>query len=98
MQIGFAFHKDPSDPKITGNNDDNRFPKALGTFLFDLESSDKAGIRETLRKLHYGHVKVMVRFNLNYNHTDPNGLPGPNPAGPDSEKPELRFVIVPCAY
>lgn len=97
-QIGFAFHRDPSRPDIQGNLDKNRFPQELDTFLFDLEDDSATGVREKLRKLHYGFLQVMVRFNLNYDHADPDLQPGPNPVGPASSKPMLRTLLVPVIY
>jgi hypothetical protein len=97
VQIGFAFHKDPSQPALSGDNDDNRFPKNINQFEFDLESTAAAGKREALRKLHYPYTQVMVRFNLDYNYQNPD-LPGENPVGPASSKPEVRFLVLPYVY
>lgn len=101
VQLGFAFHKDPSKPDIVtqGNTliDRNRFPAALNTYVYDLETDGSSAERELLRKAHFPFAKIQVRFNLNYNPADPS-LPGPNTAGPTSSRPALRFVRLPYSY
>ncbi len=97
LQIGFAFHKDPSEPKITGNKDTNRFPQELGTFLYDLDLDDPV-TTEQLRKLHYRFSKARIRFNLNYNPVQPSTTPGPNPVQPGVERPGIRFLNLPYRF
>ncbi|MCA8972736.1 MAG: hypothetical protein KDC95_23310, partial [Planctomycetes bacterium] len=101
VQLGFAYHKDPSRPDIVtqGNTliDRNRFPQALGTFLYDVETDGTGSQRELLRKAHYPFAKVKVRFNLNYNPTDPSTA-GPNPVSPTTRRPALRFLRLPYSF
>lgn len=97
LQIGFAFHKDPSDPQISGGKDTNRFPQDVGTFLYDLDLDDPATI-EQIRKLHYRFAKAKVRFNLNYSPVNPDTTPGPNPVQPGVERPGIRFLNLPYRF
>ncbi|MCA8970206.1 MAG: hypothetical protein KDC95_10495 [Planctomycetes bacterium] len=98
VQLGFAFHKDPSTPDIVGNEDNNRFPKGLDAYVYDLETTGTGSVREQLRKLHYPFVKLKVRFNLDYNYKSPDTQPGENPVNALSQRPGLRFVRLPYAY
>ena len=41
---------------------------------------------------------LAIRFNLNYERESPATKPGPNPVGPGSARPELRFLVVPMVY
>ena len=43
-------------------------------------------------------MKMQIRFNLNYDYRDPNQNPGPRPASPDSQRPGLRFLLLPYRY
>lgn len=98
VQIGFAFHKDPSKPAIVGNDDNNRFPTNLGQYVYDLETTGVSSVREQLRKLHYPFVQLKVRFNLDYNFQTPDTKEGLNPVNALSQRPGLRFVRLPYAY
>lgn len=98
VQIGFAFHEDPSRPDIVGGEDVNRFPRRLDTYVYDLESDGASSLRERLRKLHYPFVQMKVRFNLDYNPNAPSTAPGLNPVGVKSSRPALRFVRLPFVW
>ncbi|MCA8969016.1 MAG: hypothetical protein KDC95_04510 [Planctomycetes bacterium] len=98
VQIGFAFHQDPSRPDIVGGEDRNRFPRQADSYVYDLESEGASSIREQLRKLHYPFVKMKVRFNLDYNPDAPSTMPGLNPVGVRSQRPGLRFVRLPFVW
>jgi hypothetical protein len=93
IQIGFAFHKDPTTLK--SGTDPNRFPTNAGSFLYDLESPV---VRKQLRDLHYEYVQMDVRFNINYTDQNPGRDAGPNPAGPESPLPRLNFLFLPYRY
>ncbi|MEZ5989826.1 MAG: Ig-like domain-containing protein [Planctomycetota bacterium] len=97
VQVGFAFHDDPSNPNVQGSKDLNRFPQEIGDFLFDLDLNNTA-LREQLRNLHYRFAKVRFRFNLNYNPENPDITPGPNPVQPGVERPGIRFVVLPYRF
>ncbi len=100
LQLGFAFHKNPSNPdlyQLGGKSyDRNRFPQELGTFARDLASSSA---RAALAKLQYPFAKLQVRFNLNYNPKDPDNLAGPNPVSPSSTRiPQLHKILLPYRF
>jgi hypothetical protein len=97
LRVGFAFHKNPAEPDITGNEDANRFPKTLGTYLYELDLTN-AAVREQLRKLHYRFARAEMRFNLNYNPESPDTTPGPNPVQPGVERPGIRFLNLPYRF
>ncbi len=97
VQFGFAFHRDPSNPKISNGLDENRFPRALRGFTHDLQDTSAMGDRTRIRRLHYPFVKLFVRFNLNYNPKDPD-QPGATPVGPATPRTGLRFVVLPTVY
>ena len=100
LQMGFAFHKDPSEPDLYTQGgkdfDRNRFPEEIGTFTRDLET---AAARSALAKLQYPFAKMQVRFNLNYNPNDPDNTAGPNPVTPSKTRlPELHKILLPYRF
>ena len=99
VQFGFAFHKDPANPLLNGNGtiDGNRYPERLRDFINVLDIKNTAE-RNKIRQMHAPFVKVQVRFNLNYNPDDPSNSPGPNPVGPLTEKPRLKFLFFPYRF
>lgn len=97
IQIGFAFHKDPSAPRISGDKDLDRFPEELGSFLYGLDFDDPA-MMEQLRKRHYPFAKVRIRFNLNYSPKNPDTEAGPNPISPGMSRPAIRYLHLPYRF
>ncbi|MFQ5504225.1 MAG: Ig-like domain-containing protein [Planctomycetota bacterium] len=101
VQIGWAFHLDPSEPDLFLSNnvlmDRNRIPQAVADYVFDLDL-DNATRRSAIRDLHYRFVQMQVRFNLNYNPKDPDNTPGDNPVGPRTERPRLMFIRFPYRF
>lgn len=95
VQLGFAFHKDPALPDLVGSKDTHRWPQELDTFLHDLQTP---AAQATLRDLHYPFLKIQIRFNLNYDHNDPSTNRGPAPVSTRSQRPALRFLLVPFRY
>ncbi len=97
IQIGFAFHKDPAKPKLSGNQDLDRFPQEIGTFLYGLDLDDP-GTMEVLRKRHYPFAKVRIRFNLNYTPDHPDTRAGPNPVHAGMDLPGIRYLMLPYKF
>ena len=97
VQFGFAFHLDPSMPDLATSNgkriDRNRFPQDLEEFLHDLETPSA---RETLRKLQFPFAKVMVRFNRDFEASNPAIERGA--LDPDAPQPQLNFIVLPYRY
>jgi hypothetical protein len=94
-RIGFAFHKDPADKSgISGGIDNLRYPKAIGTFLYDLESP---ATRDEIRALHLEYAQFDVLFNLDFNPEDPT-RPGQSPVTTDSPRPWLEFLLIPYRF
>jgi hypothetical protein len=79
LQLGFAFHQDPSKALASGN-DPLRFPTQVGTFAYDL-----AGAQASL-SAGYPFMKAKIRFNLNYNPDDPDNAGGSEPGQPDQDE------------
>ncbi|MHC4918111.1 MAG: hypothetical protein ACYTKC_00820, partial [Planctomycetota bacterium] len=60
VQIGFAFHKDPGKPDLsTPGEDQNRFPKRLGTFVYNLNSASAV---EAIRAQHLRYMRWDILF------------------------------------
>jgi hypothetical protein len=95
LQIGFAFHEDPSAPELSQGKDLKRFPQELGTFVHDLATP---AAREQLRSLHYTYVQMDVRFNIDYTDNNPGQNAGANRPGPGSPIPELAFLLLPYRF
>ncbi|MCH7594261.1 MAG: hypothetical protein IIB27_07105 [Chloroflexi bacterium] len=88
VQIGFAFHTDPSNPSGV------RFPKDANKFIFDLTDPTFVGNKNIFR-----FVMMRVRFNLNYDPVKPNTNPGPNPVTSDSgSQLSIREVVLPLRF
>lgn len=94
VQIGFAFHKDPSKPDFsTPGEDQNRFPKRLGTFLYDLRNP--GGI-ETIRLQHLRFVQWDLLFDTQFQTDGP--VKNEQTLGPQTPQPEIRGLALPYRY
>jgi hypothetical protein len=92
VQIGFAFHKNPADPDLTtvAGQDQNREPKELGTFLYDLSIGD-------LRNKHLRYVQWHLLFNTRFQANGPSSpFQNEDSLGPQTQRPalsELRLLF-----
>ncbi|MFQ5504226.1 MAG: hypothetical protein ACE5F1_05430, partial [Planctomycetota bacterium] len=100
VQIGFAFHKDPSDR--TGLNasktiDTNRLPQEVDKYLTDLDL-DNLFLREAIRSRHMPFTQVKFRFNLDYNPLNPDLGTEENELKPSTRRTAVRILLLPCRY
>jgi hypothetical protein len=97
IQIGFAFHKDPGKPDLsTPGEDQNRFPKRLGTFLYDLLSPTAV---EAVRTQHLRYVQWDLLFDTRFQ-ANPSSSPFQNEEtlSPLTPRPEIRRLVIPYRY
>jgi len=97
VQIGFAFHKDPGKPDLsTPGEDQNRFPKRLGTFLYDLHNTTAA---EAIRNQHLRYVQWDLLFDTRFQ-ANPSSSPFQNEESlsPQTPRPEVRRLVIPYRY
>jgi hypothetical protein len=100
LRLGFAFHRDPSSPRIVERNgqehDLHRFPTLLGSFVTDLESQGPGSLREQLLDLQLPYARLRVDFDLNYRRSPENHA---SPRSSDQlPVMELRRVLLPYRY
>ncbi|MHC4898092.1 MAG: Ig-like domain-containing domain [Planctomycetota bacterium] len=94
IQIGFAFHRDPARPDLsTSGEDQNRFPKRLGTFLYDMNSPAAV---EAIRSQHMRYVRWDLLFDTVFE-SNPR-VPTQRSLGPRTKRPELRTLIIPHRF
>jgi hypothetical protein len=90
VQIGFAFHKDPSTA-LTSGADPNRYPQGVGTFAFDL--SDPSAIAAMRDK---PFVQWELLFNTLYSETGDNLRS--DSLTPGMPRPEIHSIAVPYRF
>ncbi len=101
IQIGFAFHRDPTpklgQPPITKGDDPDRLPTTVGTFLYDLGDPAR---QEEVRQFMGGAAFVQwdVVFNTRYSEDAPNNTAPNIPLTPSSPLPELRSLVIPYRF
>ncbi|MEM7202895.1 MAG: hypothetical protein AAF628_21735 [Planctomycetota bacterium] len=109
VRLGFAFHKDPTnpdlDPATRPGIDLNRKPARLGTFLYDL--ADPA-VQEDVRTFLGGSAAgtgpgapfVMwdVLFNTRFSEDEVNNTAAGNALSPSSPRPEVTTLVLPYRF
>ncbi len=97
VQIGFAFHKDPSRPSLNGpgTEDANRLPARLGTYMYDL--TDPA-VQETVRQFSAPYVQWDLLFNSRFTENPATGNTDGRTLSPTDARPELRWLRIPFRF
>jgi hypothetical protein len=92
VRVGFAFHKDATRA-LTKGTDVNRFPQAVGTFLYDLPS-----VAETIRTQQMAYVTWEVEFNTLFSEESGTANLRNEPIRLTDPRPELHFIVVPYRF
>ena len=92
VKLGFAFHEDATQALVKGN-DTKRYPQAVGTFVYDLNS-----VSEQIRAQKMPFVQYEIEFNTLFSETEPGNLRPNAQMSPSDPRQELRFLVLPYRF